>query len=176
GQPLAGAELQILGPEGLTRGAGVEGEIVVKGPTVIRGYHNRPDVNVEAFRDGWFFTGDIGVLDDEGFLYVLDRRRDLIVSGGENIYPTEVESVLMLHEGILEAAVVGEVDETFGQVPVAHVVVQTPGVLTPEDLRRHCREHLAGYKVPKRFIYVSSLPKTASGKLLRRALREGDER
>lgn len=172
GKPLGNTRIAIVGPDGLTMAPQIEGEIAVSGPTVIAGYFNRPDANAKSFRDGWFYTGDIGVLDDEGYLYVLDRRADLIVSGGENVYPAEVESVLMQCESVLEAGVVGKPDETWGQVPVAFVVLRQDLAVTAEALRDACRIRLAGYKVPTAFYFVDALPRNASGKLLRRALRE----
>ncbi|GEO26948.1 2-succinylbenzoate--CoA ligase [Alicyclobacillus acidoterrestris] len=172
GKPLANMRVRIATPDGFTDEAFVEGEIVVQGPTVISGYWKRPDANAKSFRDGWFYTGDIGVFDEEGFLYVLDRRADLIVSGGENIYPAEVESVLVQYEGVREAAVVGQSDPTWGQVPVAFVVKATEVELTECALANHCRQLLAGYKVPKAFYFVDELPRNASGKLLRRILKE----
>lgn len=172
GKPLANMRVRIESPEGLTVQAGIEGEIAVQGPTVIMGYHNRPDANAKSFRDGWFYTGDIGVFDEEGYLYVLDRRADLIVSGGENVYPAEIESVLTAHEAIVEAAVVGQPSETWGQVPVAFVVKQGDMHVSGEELRAYCRQSLAGYKVPAAFHFVERLPRNASGKLLRRQLKE----
>ncbi|WAH38790.1 o-succinylbenzoate--CoA ligase [Alicyclobacillus dauci] len=172
GKPLPITRVAIAAASGLTTAPHVEGEIVVKGPTVIAGYYNRPDANEMTFRDGWLYTGDIGVLDDEGYLYVLDRRSDLIVSGGENVYPAEIESVLSQHPAVLESAVVGQANEEWGQVPIAFVVLQPDAQASADDLRAHCRNRLAGYKVPKDVHFVSSLPRNASGKLLRRALRE----
>lgn len=172
GKPLANLRLAIAGPTGLTTHAGIEGEIVVQGPTVIQGYLNRPDANANSFRDGWFYTGDIGVLDEEGYLYVLDRRSDLIVSGGENIYPAEIESVLSEADGVAEVAVVGRPDDKWGHVPVAFIV-PTPGDLVDQSaVIEHCRARLAAYKVPKAVYVLDALPRNASGKLLRRALKE----
>lgn len=170
GKPLANLRLAILGPSGLTTDPHVEGEIAVQGPTVIQGYLNQPVANAKSFRDGWFYTGDIGVLDDEGYLYVLDRRSDLIVSGGENIYPAEIESVLTDYEPVVEAAVVGQTNATWGQVPVAFVVTQAS--LDVDAILAHCQKQLASYKVPKAFYRMDVLPRNASGKLLRRELKE----
>lgn len=172
GKPLANLRLAIAGPTGVTDMAGVEGEIVVQGPTVIKGYYNRPDANAQAFRDGWFYTGDIGVLDDEGYLYVLDRRSDLIVSGGENVYPAEVESTLSESDSVAQAAVVGRQDDAWGQVPVAFVVLEPGFPFDRQAIIEHCKMRLASYKVPKEIYAVDALPRNASGKLLRRALKE----
>lgn len=187
GKPLANVSIAIADVTGRPSMAhGIEGEILIQGPSVIRGYWKRAEANDIAFRDGWFHTGDIGRIDDEGFLYVLDRRSDLIVSGGENVYPAEVESAVMSLDGIVETAVVGRDDERWGQVPVAFVVVRSEEYVTDvnrtddeqalERLRttwtEQLRDRLAHYKVPKDFIIVDALPRNASGKLLRRELRE----
>ena len=125
---------------------------------------------LDPLEDGWFPTGDIGYLDEEGYLYIVDRRSDLIISGGENIYPAEIENVLAGHANILEVGVCGKEDAEWGSVPVAFVVVS--GDVTEEQLTAYCMEHLARYKVPKEFRFVDSLPRTASNKLVRRELRQ----
>jgi o-succinylbenzoate---CoA ligase len=129
-------------------GPGVVGEIVVRGPTVSPGYFNNPIATTESFKDGWLYTGDIGYLDGEGFLYTMDRRKDLIVSGGENVYPAEIEAVLMSHPGVKDTGVVGRDDPMWGQVPVAFLV-KTGEEVSTDDLKSFCRAHLAGYKIPK---------------------------
>lgn len=148
------------------------GEIVVKGPNVTSGYLFRPDATQENFNGGWFHTGDIGYLDEEGFLYVLDRRSDLIISGGENIYPAEIESVLLAHPDVADAGVTGIDDETWGQVPAAFIVCKKNVHVTEEELKQFCLENLAKYKVPKSFYFTEKLPRNASKKLLRRKLAE----
>ncbi|MCP3762414.1 o-succinylbenzoate--CoA ligase [Domibacillus sp. A3M-37] len=145
-----------------------EGEILVSGPNVTPGYLNRPEANKQAFQHGWFRTGDIGRLDEDGFLYVLDRRSDLIISGGENIYPAEIESVLTGHPAILEAGVTGVPNDQWGSVPAAFYVNKEP--ISEEELIDFCREKLARYKVPAYFVKVDTLPKNAANKLLRREL------
>ena len=139
-----------------------EGEILVQGPTVAPGH---------ADADGWLHTGDLGRIDEEGFLYVEDRIDDMIVSGGENVAPAEVEKVLLRHPEVADAAVIGREDPEWQQAVTAVVVLRDHDAATPEDLRRHCAETLASYKVPKRIEVASALPRTPSGKLLRRALR-----
>jgi O-succinylbenzoic acid--CoA ligase len=139
-----------------------EGEILIQGPTVAPG---------RADGDGWLHTGDLGQIDEEGFLYVKDRIDDLIVSGGENVVPAEVEEVLLRHPEVADAAVVGREDPEWQQAVTAVVVLENGSEVTPDDLRRHCAESLAGFKVPKRVELASALPRTPSGKLLRRALR-----
>jgi len=139
-----------------------EGEILIQGPTVAPG---------RADADGWLHTGDLGRIDDEGFLYVEDRIDDMIVSGGENVAPAEVEKVLLRHPEVADAAVIGREDPEWQQAVTAVVVLETGSNVTPDDLRRHCAESLAGFKVPKRVELASALPRTPSGKLMRRALR-----
>ena len=155
-------------------GAGEDGgEIVVRGPVVTPGYHKQPEETSRSIVDGWLHTGDFGRLDDEGFLYVLDRRDDLIITGGENVYPAEVESTLLSHPAIEEAGVIGTPDGTWGQRVVA-VVRGKPGVELPDsaELEEWCRNSLAGFKVPSEFRIASGpLPRTTSGKLRRNALR-----
>ncbi|MCL6627285.1 o-succinylbenzoate--CoA ligase [Alicyclobacillus shizuokensis] len=169
GKPLLPTEIAIE-VDGKRAQPGQEGEIIVRGPTVMAGYWQREEATREAIVDGWLHTGDIGYLDAEGYLFVLDRRKDLIVSGGENIYPAEVESVLLRHPAVADAAVVGVADEQWGQTPVACVVLCNP--VTDDVLIQFCRQHLAGYKVPRRIMRLAELPRNASGKLLRRQLRE----
>jgi len=169
GKPLFSSELQIVGEDG-RKVPGEVGEIVVRGPNVTQGYLHRDSEKIDAFRDGWFHTGDLGYIDDEGFLYVLDRRSDLIISGGENVYPAEVEAVLLAHPAILEAGVVGSESKTWGQVPVAFVTTIDHAEVTEEEIRTFCRERLAHYKCPVRIYFVEQLPRNAANKLLRRKL------
>lgn len=171
GKPLFPVEVRIV-VDGREAPAHTAGEIVVRAPNVMKGYFRQPEATGQTLVDGWLYTGDIGYLDDEGFLYVLDRRDDLIISGGENVYPAEVESVLLSHPAVEEAAVVGRPDSTWGAVPVAFVKLRTGRELTEEALIAFCRERLAGYKCPKAVSFVPMLPRNASGKLMRKALRE----
>lgn len=181
GKPLFPTRVKIVSADGLSAfgpsitsstQVGEMGEIAVSGPTVMPGYWNRDNVNAERFSDGWFLTGDIGYFDEEGYLYVVDRRNDLIVSGGENIYPAEVEAVLMLHPQIAEAGVVGVESDKWGQVPIAVVRFEDGQRVSDTELDVYCRQYLAGYKVPCEFHATrESLPRNASGKLLRRALK-----
>jgi len=171
GKPLLPMEVRVE-QDGRAAAAGEPGEIVARGPTVTPGYADRPEETARAIRDGWLHTGDLGLLDAEGYLYVLDRRDDLIVSGGENVYPAEVEAALLAHPAVAEAGVVGVDDPAWGQVPVAYVVPRPDLSVTPDALIAFCRERLARYKVPARVTLVDALPRNASGKLLRRELRE----
>ena len=146
--------------------------MVLRGPKVFAGYWRDPDATAAAFAGGWFHTGDIGVMDDDGYVYIVDRLKDMIVSGGENIASSEVERVLYEHESVVEAAVVGRPDERWGEVPVAFVVVRAGSTTTPDELVEHCRGQLAKYKVPKDVMLVDELPRNPSGKVLKRELRQ----
>jgi O-succinylbenzoic acid--CoA ligase len=172
GKPLFGSEVQVLRDDGTPAPAGEEGEIVVRGPTVTAGYLNRPEDTKRVLGDGWLRTGDIGYQDPEGYLYVLDRRDDLIVSGGENVYPAEVEAVLQSHPDVLEAGVIGVTDARWGSVPIAVAVLRPGAAIDADALLAFCRERLAAYKVPVRVDFSESLPRNAAGKLLRSELRE----
>jgi O-succinylbenzoic acid--CoA ligase len=173
GPPLPGMELRIAGEEGRARAPGEEGDIEVRGPTVMAGYWQRPEATREALRDGWLRTKDLGVLDARGRLTVLSRRTDLVVRGGENIYPAEVEAVLANHPAVREAAVVGVPDARWGEVPVAFLAPR-PGqpLPEPEALEAWCRQSLAGFKTPARFTWVDALPRNAMGKVERAVLRQ----
>jgi O-succinylbenzoic acid--CoA ligase len=171
GKPLLPTELRI-DRDGTPAAPGEAGEIVVRGPTVTSGYVNRPDETARAIRDGWLRTGDLGYLDGEGYLYVLDRRDDLIISGGENVYPAEVEAALLAHPDIEEAAVVGVPHAHWGQIPVAAVKLRQGGALGEREVTAFCAERLARYKVPARVRFVDALPRNAAGKLLRNVVRE----
>jgi 2-furoate---CoA ligase len=164
-----------VGPEEVV-GAGERGEIVASldSEEAFRGYWNRPDADARAVRNGWYFTGDMGYIDDDGELVVAGRVDDMIISGGENIHPVEVEEILARHPLVNEVAVIGEPDERWGERVVAFVVPRASG-LTASVLDRHCRESadLAGFKRPRRVVFVKDIPKTASGKILRRLLRDG---
>ena len=164
GKPLVSTRLRIDAPPG------EPGEILVSGPTVSPGYWDDPEATARAIRGGWLHTGDIGRLDDDGFLFVMDRRDDLIVSGGENVYPAEVESALLALPGVVEAAVVGLPDERWGQI-VAAAVVAGPAFDEAAALAA-IRQRLAGYKAPRRLQVVAELPKTVNGKVQRRIVRE----
>jgi O-succinylbenzoic acid--CoA ligase len=167
GQPLLPTELRIARPDD----AGV-GEILVRGPTVMGGYINRPEETALALGDGWLHTGDLGYLDGEGYLYVVSRRHDLIISGGENIYPAEVEAVLLAHPAVEETAVVGLPDARWGQAAAAAVKLREGMHASAAELIEFCRERLAGYKVPKLVRFVAALPRNATGKLLRDQLKQ----
>ncbi len=167
---LPGIQVRIVSDAQTGLAPGEVGEIWIRGPSVMRAYWLHPEANQEAFRDGWFRTGDLGSLDSRGALRVFDRRSDLIISGGENVYPAEVETVLLGHPSVAEAGVRGAPDDRFGARPVAWVVLAEGRPVAEESLRDHCRGHLAAYKVPVRIHATASLPRNAAGKLLRRRL------
>lgn len=171
GRALPGVELRIE-VEGRAVGPAEVGEILVRGPMVFAGYAGLPDASARVLRDGWLHTGDFGVLDANGDLTVVDRRDDLIVSGGENVYPSEVEAALLAHPCVAEAVVVGQPDPRWGSVPVAAVVLRAGGVVGDEALAAHCRDRLAGFKVPVAFHRLARLPRGPSGKLPRSAVRD----
>ena len=172
GRPFANTDLRIESDLGEAVPSGEPGEIVVRGPTVMSGYLGNPEATAKALRDGWLHTGDIGYIDAHGNLHVLDRRDDLIVSGGENVYPAEVEEVLRSHPAVLDAAAFGVPDERWGQQLIAAIVPRPGNMPTGEELAAYCRTRLASYKVPKQLRFVPQLPHSSSGKLLRRTLRE----
>jgi O-succinylbenzoic acid--CoA ligase len=171
GKPLLPVALRILREDGSECVPLEAGEIVVQGPNISPGYWRQPDATAQAMRGGWLHTGDAGYFDSEGYLYVLDRRDDLIVTGGENVYPAEVESVLSTHPAVREAGVYAMPDATWGQTVAAAVIPEPGAEVSVEALQAYCRERLAGYKVPSRVLFTEDLPRTASGKLLRRELR-----
>jgi long-chain acyl-CoA synthetase len=153
--------------------AGVAGELWVKGPQVVKLYWNRPDATAETFVDGWLRTGDIARIDEEGYLYIVDRAKDMVIRGGENIYCLEVENALYEHPEVVDAAVVGVPHRTLGEEPAAAVHLRDGGQATEEELRAWVRERLAGFKVPvKVMFWPEMLPRNANGKILKRDLRE----
>ncbi|AQA21854.1 hypothetical protein BTZ20_1075 [Rhodococcus sp. MTM3W5.2] len=150
---------------------GTAGEVWCRGPMVFTGYWNNPDATASALIDGWYRSGDIGLVDERGFLHLKDRLKDMIISGGENIYPVELEMVLARHAAVREVAVVGRTDARWGEVPVAHVVVEPGCAITAEEVIAFGREHLASYKTVKDVVFVDALPKNSVGKILKRQLR-----
>ncbi len=171
GRVQPGVDLRIVDDAGREMPTGETGEIVVRGPQVADGYHNRPRETADAFRNGWFHTGDVGRVDAEGYLFVLDRKKDMVVTGGENVYTSEVEAAICTHPGVHEAAVVGVPDERYGEALCA-VIVPAPGQqLTAEIIIAHCRTRIGGYKIPRRITFTDALPKSAMGKILKHDLR-----
>ena len=151
------------------------GEIIIKGPQVMKGYWQREHETAKTIRDGWLYTGDMGRMDEDGFFSIVDRKKDLIIAGGYNIYPRDIEEVLFEHPAILEAAVAGVPDEYRGETVKAFVVLRSGMTLTEKELELWCRERLAAYKVPRKVEFRQSLPKTMIGKVLRRQLLEEEK-
>ena len=172
GRPLFTTEVRIENANNEAVAAGEPGEIVVRGPTVTPGYVNNPDATAQALRDGWLHTGDIGYVDEDNYLYVLDRRDDLIVSGGENVYPAEVEEALCAHPAVEDAAVIGLPDEEWGERVAAAVALRDGATADVQELTAFCRRRLAAYKTPREIRIVDELQRNAAGKLLRRQVRD----
>jgi acyl-CoA synthetase (AMP-forming)/AMP-acid ligase II len=172
GRPCLYVELDIWDEQGKSLPAGERGEVVLRGPKIFKGYWRDPEATATAFAGGWFHTGDIGVRDDDGYLFIVDRLKDMILSGGENVAGSEVERVLYEHSAVLEAAVVGRPDDRWGEVPVAFVALRPDANVTADELVKHCRGQLASFKVPKDVTFVDALPRNPSGKVLKRELRD----
>ena len=168
GKPLMYTQVRIIDERGEDAAPNVPGEVLVKGGTVMRGYYGDPAATDAALRDGWLHTGDIGYLDEDGDLFILQRREDLIVSGGENIYPAEVEEVLRKHPAVAEAVVFGAPDVNWGQAVAAVVELRAGRSASTDEIITFSRQHLAGYKIPRCIAFLPSLPRTASGKIQRR--------
>src|SRR6202035_3833735 len=173
GRPCPGVDVRVVDESGSEVGVGQTGEVVARGANVMRGYWNNREETLSAFRNGLFRTGDVGYQDAEGYLYILDRVKDMIVTGGENVYTGEVEAVLYEHPAIREAAVFGIPDPPWGELVMACVVLKPGAVLSANDLMAYCRRSLANYKIPRRVEFLDTeLPKGGSGKILKRILRE----
>lgn len=171
GKPLARTEVKLVDPNGEEVPVGEVGEICVKGPQVMQGYLRAPEETAKTVVDGWLYSGDLGKFDEEGYLYIVDRKKDMIIRGGENIYPIEVEEVLYQMPEVLEAAVVGVPHEVYGEVPKAFVVPKEGVTLTEEDVLAFCKDRLAKYKLPYEVDFMEELPRNASGKVLKHTLR-----
>jgi len=164
-------QLRIAGPAGEPLPAGQLGEILIRGPVVTPGYWKGPSATREAFVDGWFRTGDIGCLDEDGYLFITDRKKDLIIKGGENISPREIEEVIHRHPAVAEASVIGIPDDVFGENICAVVVLRPGGEATAEEVRAHTAQHLTKFKVPAQVVFQGALPKNIAGKVLKREIR-----
>ena len=176
GLPISSTEVILRDDEGKEVALGEAGEICVRGPQVMAGYWNRPDETVKVLdKEGWLATGDIGVMDDRGFIRIVDRKKDMILVSGFNVYPNEIEAVVVMHPGVLECAAVGVPDAKSGEAVKLFVVKKDPA-LTAADVMKHCREHLTGYKCPRDIEFRKDLPKTNVGKILRRELRDEAKR
>lgn len=171
GMPVPSTDIKLLDDDGNEVALGEPGEMWVKGPQVMKGYLNRAEATDEILRDGWLATGDIATVDKEGYFYIVDRKKDMILVSGFNVFPNEIEEVAAMHESVVEAAAVGVAHEVSGEV-VKLYVVRKDDTLTEEIVIAHCRDHLTGYKVPKKVVFKDDLPKTNVGKILRRELRD----
>jgi long-chain acyl-CoA synthetase len=171
GQPVAGTDVRVVNENGDFLPAGKDGEIVVRGHNVMKGYYKRPEATAEAIRGGWFHTGDIGHRDDKGNFYIVDRLKDMIIRGGFNVYPRELEEVMMTHEAIAQVAVIGVPHNTHGEEVKAVVVLKSGMQATPDEIIAWCKERMAAYKYPRAVEIIDAMPMTATGKILKRSLK-----
>ena len=172
GKPVLHTAIRVVDEEGNDVPVGAIGELWAKGPNVTPGYWERPEANAESFTDGWLHTGDAARIDEDGYVYIVDRWKDMYISGGENVYPAEVEQTLFRHDNVLDVAVIGVPDDRWGESGLAVVVPRDAASFDPADLIHFCDDKLARYKIPKRAIAVAELPRNAAGKVLKRQLRE----
>lgn len=171
GCPLIGTDLRIVDTTGIELPVGMAGEVVARGPQITQGYLNLPEETAGQFRDGWFYTGDIGSVDQHGWLYLLDRKTDMVITGGENVYTFEVEEALTQHPEIVEAAVFGVPDEVYGESLVAALVLRSGARVPAETMIEHCRRLIGGFKIPRRIYFLNELPKNTLGKVAKNELR-----
>jgi long-chain acyl-CoA synthetase len=171
GLALPGVTTAIMDESGEKLKTGEEGEIAVSGPNVMKGYLNKPEDTAATLKDGWLYTGDIGRIDEQGYIYILDRKKDLIIVNGMNLYPREVEDVLYKNPVVEDAAVVGIKDETHGEIPIGVIKLKEGRASTEVEMRQFCRKHLANFKVPHRFEFWPDLPRTGTGKILKREIK-----
>lgn len=172
GKPFFHAEIRVVDDEGRDVGPEVNGEILLKAPNIMKGYWKRPKDTAETIKDGWLHTGDIGKMDKDGFLYIMDRKKDMIISGGENIYPAEVEDALLHHPKIADVAVIGFPHEKWGEAVKAIVVLKPGEQMSEQELIEWCQGKIGRYKIPKAVVFTDSIPRTPTGKILKRVLRE----
>jgi fatty-acyl-CoA synthase len=172
GKPVLHTEVRIMDEQGTVLGPNQVGELCIRGGNVTTGYWNRPEATADALVDGWLHSGDAAMYDEEGFYYIVDRWKDMFISGGENVYPAEVENVIYDHPAVAEVAVIGVSHPKWQEVGRAIVVVKEGHTLTEEEVIEFCRGKLARYKIPKSVVFVETLPRTAAGKVLKRELRK----
>ncbi len=172
GIPIFGVEVRVVDEDGAERPPNVPGEIVIRGHNVMKGYYNRPEATAEAIRGGWFHSGDVAYRDEDGFFFIVDRLKDMIIRGGFNVYPREIEETLLTHPAISLASVIGVPDEANGEEIKAYVIRKPGASVTEEELVAWCRERMAAYKYPRTIEFRESLPMTATGKILKRELRD----
>ena len=167
-----GVKVKIVDNDGRELGRGEIGEVIVQGKNVMNGYWNQPDLTQEVLKDGWLYTGDMGMLDELRYLYIVDRKKDMIISGGENIYAKEVEDVLAAHPAVAKAVVIGVPDEKWGEAVKGLVIKKSGSEVSEEDLINFCKSRLASYKKPKSIEFMVDFPKSTAGKILKRELRQ----
>jgi long-chain acyl-CoA synthetase len=172
GIPLPGMSIRVVGENDQDLPPGEVGEVLAQGPGIMKGYYNKPELTQKALRGGWYHTGDLGRLDEDGFLYIVDRKDDMINAGAFKIYPRDVEEVLYTHPAVKDCAVIGVPDDRLGQAPIAFVVVFKDAAPTADELKAFCRDRIANYKVPRQFHFVEELPRTPQGKIMKRLLNE----
>jgi fatty-acyl-CoA synthase/long-chain acyl-CoA synthetase len=172
GQPVLMAQVKIVDEDGLEVPRGVEGEIIAKTPYNMIGYHEAPDKTAETLKDGWLYTGDVGMMDEEGYVYLLDRKKDMIISGGFNVYTSEVENVIQQHPEVSQVAVIGVPHPDWGEAVMAVIVPSRSNPPTEESILDFCNRYLSKYKRPKKILFADSLPLTAYGKIDKKALRK----
>jgi acyl-CoA synthetase (AMP-forming)/AMP-acid ligase II len=172
GRAVVGTRVRIVDSQGQEVPRGTIGEVAIRGPQLMMGYWNLPEATTRSLVDGWMHTGDAAYMDDEGFIYIQDRIKDMVVSGGENIYPSEVESTLFEHEAVADAAVIGVPSERWGEELLAFLQLKPGASVTADEIVDFCRDRLAGYKIPRRIEVIAEIPRNASGKVLKKDLRE----
>jgi long-chain acyl-CoA synthetase len=175
GTPIEGVEMKLVDDDGNDVEQGEVGEIVIKGHNVMKGYWNKPDATDEAIVDGWFHSGDMGKIDEDGYFFIVDRKKELIIRGGYNVYPREIEEVLYEHEAVLEAAVIGVEDESMGEEVGAAVVLKEGQDVSADDLKAYVKDEVANYKYPRKIWFVDELPKGPTGKILKREIEVPEE-
>jgi len=176
GLPLPGNEMKIVDSDGKDVPPNTKGEIVIKGDNVMKGYFKNPEANAETLKGNWLYTGDVGLMDDDGFFFITDRKKDMIIRGGENIYPREIEEVLYSHPDVSLATVIGVRDKIYGELPKAFVVLKEGKSITEEQIIEYCKKNLANFKVPKYVEFRNDLQKTPTGKIMKQPLREEEEK
>ena len=171
GTPIAGVEMKVVDDDGGDVEQGGVGEIVIRGHNVMKGYWGRPDATADVMRDGWFATGDMATVDEDGYFFIVDRKKDMIIRGGYNVYPREIEEVLYEHPAVSEAAVVGVPDDSLGEEVAAAVVLKTGAEASADDIRAYAKERVAAYKYPRQIWFSEALPKGPTGKILKREIK-----
>jgi long-chain acyl-CoA synthetase len=175
GLPIPGNDMKIVDEKGNDVPPNTKGEIIIKGDNVMKEYFKNPKANAETLKNGWLYTGDIGHMDEDGFFFITDRKKDMIIRGGENIYPREIEEVLYSHPDVSLATVIGVRDKIYGELPKAFIVLKEGKSATSEEIIEYCKKNLANFKVPRYVEFKEDLPKTPTGKIMKQPLREEEE-